>query len=323
LNEFINVDLTNVTVAQEPIVTFDPNVMCPASAPPVDMMPEAQAQPMDGNYGYGGSGSGGMIVADVAAPAPGSAISIGSDGSSLQRLFNSQEALPIAISVNEEEGRGRRLSIGDDYRYDEATKTVRMELADWPHGLQNVFIDNCSKHPMRFMILDNSGSMLTPDGNRIETTSKGEKRYDLYYESMRISLSLLARIIITISHCPNSSYLCHLLIFLHCFFDDSSVPCTRWDELTDSMLFHANLAKVAQAPTEFRLLNWADPVVIGQGHGDQPYNTLMGYLKRVCNGFICCVMRGNVWHTLLPCGYALYNNAFKFIDVIIIYIYYF
>jgi hypothetical protein len=160
---------------------FDPHVTWPASAPPAPVMPEAHAQPVDGSYDYGYGGSSSMVVAAVAAPAPGGMASIGSDGSSLQRLFNGQEALPMAVSVNEIDG--SRSSISDEHRCNETTKKVRMELADWPHGLQSVFLDNCSKHPMRFMILDNSGSMLAPDGHRIETTSGGEKRYGLYLRS--------------------------------------------------------------------------------------------------------------------------------------------
>jgi hypothetical protein len=41
------------------------------------------------------------------------------------------------------------------------------------------------------------------------------------------------------------------------------VSCTRWAELTEALKFHANLAKIAQAPTEFRLLNGAQPILIG------------------------------------------------------------
>ena len=33
------------------------------------------------------------------------------------------------------------------------------------------------------------------------------------------------------------------------------VPCSRWEELTDALQWHANLASGIGAPTEFRLLN--------------------------------------------------------------------
>lgn len=43
--------------------------------------------------------------------------------------------------------------------------------------------------------------------------------------------------------------------------------CSRWNELTDALRFHANLAELMQLPTEFRLLNQSQAVVVG---GDVP-----------------------------------------------------
>ena len=37
----------------------------------------------------------------------------------------------------------------------------------------------------------------------------------------------------------------------------------RWSELTHSLKFHAQLAHAAKAPTEFRLLNNCDPIMVG------------------------------------------------------------
>ena len=39
--------------------------------------------------------------------------------------------------------------------------------------------------------------------------------------------------------------------------------CTRWQELSSSIRFHAGLAEAAGAPIEFRLLNGADPILCG------------------------------------------------------------
>ncbi len=47
-----------------------------------------------------------------------------------------------------------------------------------------------------------------------------------------------------------------------------SVPCSRWTELTGAMRFHAGLAHVSGALTEFRLLNGAPPIVVGRGDGN-------------------------------------------------------
>lgn len=43
------------------------------------------------------------------------------------------------------------------------------------------------------------------------------------------------------------------------------VKCTRWSELSDTLLFLAEMSESLQAPTEFRLLNGADPVLVGLG----------------------------------------------------------
>jgi hypothetical protein len=37
----------------------------------------------------------------------------------------------------------------------------------WPVGLQNVFIQSCTKYPVHFFLLDNSGSMATFDVHRL------------------------------------------------------------------------------------------------------------------------------------------------------------
>lgn len=43
----------------------------------------------------------------------------------------------------------------------------------------------------------------------------------------------------------------------------TTVGCTRWAELTNSLEFHIKLARAANAPTEFRLLNSAEPILLG------------------------------------------------------------
>ena len=37
----------------------------------------------------------------------------------------------------------------------------------WPVGLQEAMVKSCKKMPVRFFITDDSGSMLTNDGNRL------------------------------------------------------------------------------------------------------------------------------------------------------------
>ena len=74
---------------------------------------------------------------------------------------------------------------------------------------------------MRFMIVDDSGSMMTNDGHYLLNTKMGRK----------------------------------------------SVQCSRWKELADAMKFHAQLAHISDACTEFRLLNGAQPIIIGNTPG--------------------------------------------------------
>ena len=96
----------------------------------------------------------------------------------------------------------------------------------WPVGLQNVLIASLAQTPVRFFIVDDSGSMNLDDGQRV---LKG----------------------------PNGTKL---------------VSCSRWRELVDSMKFHCELAHVASAPTEFRLLNGASPMKIGASAFDDETN---------------------------------------------------
>lgn len=41
------------------------------------------------------------------------------------------------------------------------------------------------------------------------------------------------------------------------------IKCTRWSELGMALNFHAALCDKLQSPAEFRLLNGADPVMVG------------------------------------------------------------
>eukprot|EP00595_Chromulina_sp_UTEXLB2642_P002381 CAMPEP_0196767484 /NCGR_PEP_ID=MMETSP1095-20130614/41684_1 /TAXON_ID=96789 ORGANISM="Chromulina nebulosa, Strain UTEXLB2642" /NCGR_SAMPLE_ID=MMETSP1095 /ASSEMBLY_ACC=CAM_ASM_000446 /LENGTH=289 /DNA_ID=CAMNT_0042135885 /DNA_START=578 /DNA_END=1447 /DNA_ORIENTATION=- len=43
------------------------------------------------------------------------------------------------------------------------------------------------------------------------------------------------------------------------------IDCSRWAELTDSFKFLAELSEEIQAPSDFRLLNGAEPVMVGLG----------------------------------------------------------
>jgi hypothetical protein len=90
----------------------------------------------------------------------------------------------------------------------------------WPIGLQDAFVRNLSRVPVRYFICDDSGSMSTSDGKRLTEISPGNFKL---------------------------------------------ISCSRWSELTATLKFHSQLALATGAPTEFRLLNGAAPIMIGDG----------------------------------------------------------
>jgi hypothetical protein len=112
----------------------------------------------------------------------------------------------------------------------------------WPTGLQDTFINNLQKIPIRFFICDDSGSMNTDDGHRLIHTSSGHSKL---------------------------------------------VSCTRWSELTSALTFHATIAKVANAPTQFRLLNAFQPITLGSQNLEESsrnYNQLLDLLAQSPSG---------------------------------------
>jgi hypothetical protein len=112
----------------------------------------------------------------------------------------------------------------------------------WPTGLQETFINNLQKIPIRFFICDDSGSMSTEDGHRLVTVAGHS--------------------------CPRF------------------VSCTRWTELTSALTFHATIAKCANAPTQFRLLNASLPINMGDGSDvdGSKYQTFMNLLSQSPSG---------------------------------------
>lgn len=103
-----------------------------------------------------------------------------------------------------------------------------MTANKWPRGLQEVGLRNMQKFPIRFMVIDDSGSMGASDGHRL-------------------------------IHSGNNTIL---------------QPATRWKELVDIVKFQAGLAQAANALTEFRLLNNAAPIVVGQPGDNASYQQI-------------------------------------------------
>lgn len=62
-----------------------------------------------------------------------------------------------------------------------------------------------------------------------------------------------------------AEHICKVLVVGFHFSSFRIVKCTRWAELTETMLFMAELSEALNAPSEFRLLNGADPIIVGMG----------------------------------------------------------
>jgi hypothetical protein len=65
------------------------------------------------------------------------------------------------------------------------------------------------------------------------------------------------------------------------------LPCSRWNELGDAIRFHIELARIARAPTEFRLLNALPPVLIGTNNDPNEeigYESLVSVLYEAPSG---------------------------------------
>merc|ERR550514_942300 len=97
-----------------------------------------------------------------------------------------------------------------------------------PKGVAEELQRSSQNFPLRIFVVDNSGSMSTTDGHRVQRSIGGKERV---------------------------------------------VACSRWEELADSLRWHAELAARLGAQTEFRLLNppgnGAQQVVMaGVGHPD-------------------------------------------------------
>jgi hypothetical protein len=45
-------------------------------------------------------------------------------------------------------------------------------------------------------------------------------------------------------------------------------PCTRWEELRETIAFMAQLSEALRVPSEFRLLNGSEPIICGLGDDD-------------------------------------------------------
>ena len=66
-----------------------------------------------------------------------------------------------------------------------------LSMKGWPEGLQDTFIRNISRFPIRYFIVDDSGSMATQDGHKISVLSNEKKMYEKdFYDLVKIRFLL-------------------------------------------------------------------------------------------------------------------------------------
>jgi hypothetical protein len=56
-------------------------------------------------------------------------------------------------------------------------KRFLTETHYWPAGLQNLLISSTIRYPVRFMIVDDSGSMAQSDGHKLEKDRNATMKY--------------------------------------------------------------------------------------------------------------------------------------------------
>lgn len=100
-----------------------------------------------------------------------------------------------------------------------------MQRQGLPRGLARELYESKIAHPIRFWMLDNSGSMLKSDGRELRSLEGGGGGG---FQNTR-------------DHHDRHQW--------------TTVPCTRWAELKGCVTYHARLAALLEATTIFRFVN--------------------------------------------------------------------
>jgi len=117
--------------------------------------------------------------------------------------------VPIPISM----GVSRPLPVQSNSLSDELDENQRkqLQLQGYSNALCSALAESIKSFPLRFWVIDNSGSMIKSDGQRFVEDG-------------------------------NSSYI-------------RTVPCSRWKEIQQTVMYHVQMAALLKVPTTFRLLN--------------------------------------------------------------------
>jgi len=128
------------------------------------------------------------------------------------------------------------------HRRHHSSKHSNNPNCDWlkdlgfPRGLRNTLLDNIEEvSTKRFWIVDNSGSMKMMDGHEILASNDRNKS-----NSPKNSNTSNDKVLVPRSGLTNAA---------------ADGDTTRWAELQETVLCHAQLLSILGAPTDFRLLN--------------------------------------------------------------------
>ena len=112
---------------------------------------------------------------------------------------------------------------------------------------------------LRVWIIDNSGSMTARDGHCVVSTQNASSNTSINTSSEQMRMEGRANSVYAAPKTPGHS---KSMITMQNTPATSSLPssynihsCTRWEEICDSVRYHANLSAMLHTPTIFRLLN--------------------------------------------------------------------
>jgi len=181
------------------------------------------------------------------------------------------------------------------------TATATLSTLDITINNDNSIIEKASKSPKRIIDSSNQSSssslsFLSVKLNE-DNTNKFLKSHEWPDGLIKAFIRSCKKIPIRYFICDDSGSMLtndgHKCIKLPSSNDYKMVKCSRWSELVNSLTFYSHLAATANAPTEFRLLNMCEPIMIGASNDDKTLNAFLELLSESPGGQtpICAQIR--------------------------------
>jgi hypothetical protein len=129
----------------------------------------------------------------------------------------------------------------DNRKHDDNPNSDWLKDLGLPRGLRNTLLDNIQEvSAQRIWIIDNSGSMKMMDGHEIKASHDCHKSNSPNSSSNENDKNDNDRVLVPRSGRTNAA---------------ADGDTTRWAELQETVMCHAQLLSILGAPTDFRLLN--------------------------------------------------------------------